>query len=449
MSILSQNLKQVFDLAEFERSQLMAKALAYYDGDKPSDMLKVEKDKPNDNVSVNYAETIVEKGVSFLFGDELGVEIGEEEDETGEAYLDEVWPDDTRHVDLIELATNGGIFGHAWLKIMLTDGKPEVCVADPQCMSAKWDSRNYKRVIRYRNQYNTVDDVTRKPIIWREDTERDGKQWIIKEFWRRADSPASLDDESVGWVSAGPPTLWPYEFAPVFECKNLPKANEFYGRADLSKYVLSLCFYIARVDSLINKIIRAHASPKPVATGIQKQLLEIGTEQILFLPDKEAKMELLEMTGDLTGAMAFRKQLREALSEVSHVPEVATGKLESVGQLSGLALKILYGPLVDQTSKKRRLYGKLVKDVVKALLIIGGKSDQKVELRWPSMLPGDEQTDWNVALVKNQLGVSKDTILREKGYDSEQELEKSGKEAEAMAKTLMDNFERGQEEDDE
>lgn len=439
MNLLSQNLLQTVDLVEHERQTLMAKALAYYDGDQPKDILKVERDKPDDNVSVNYAGTIVEKGVSFLFGDELDIEIGEESDESGEDYLDEVWPGDTRHCDLIDLATSGGIFGHAWLKIVLENGRPQISILDPLNMSAKRDPRQYKRVLYYRNQYNTVDDQGR-PIIWREDSIHEGNQWVIVESYSKPDQANWIE------VSRIP---WRYEFAPVFECKNLPKPLEFYGRADLSKYVLSLCFYIARVDSLINKIIRAHASPKPVAKGLRKQELEIGAEQILFLPDKEASLDLLEMSGDLVSAMAFRKQLREALAEVSHVPEIATGKLDSVGQLSGLALKILYGPLVDQTSKKRRLYGKLIKDVVNALLTIGGIGAQQVELRWPSMLPGDDATDWNVALVKNQLGVSKDTILREHGYDSEQELQKSNNESKALGESLLSSFEKGQQGEDE
>jgi hypothetical protein len=438
MAYLSNNLIMAKDAAEHERQLLMAKALRYYDGDEPKDILKVKKDGPDDNVSVNYSETIVDKGVSFLFGDELDIEIGGEKDETGEKYLNEVWPEDDRHTDLIDLGTNGGVFGHAWLKIVLENGKPRpsgaVQILDPLNMSAEWDAHDGKRVTRYRNQYNTTDE-NGNPIIWREDTERDGLNWIVKEYYSKPDSAS--------WVLvSSEPWRWP--FAPVFECKNLPKPNEFYGRADLSKYVLSITYYIARVDSLINKIIRAHAGPKPVAKGLKAQDLKIGIDDVLFLPDKDAVMELLEMTGDLAGAMAFRKQLREALSEVSHVPEVATGKLESVGQLSGLALKILYGPLLDQTSKKRRLYGKLIKHLVKALLVVGGKKEQDVTLNWPNALPGDDLTSVQIAEGKKRLGVSEDTLMRELGYDPETEREKRELDSEDMATTMLDKFARGE-----
>jgi hypothetical protein len=439
MSYLSNNLFQASEAAERMRLEIGAKALRYYDGLEPDKILAVKPGGPDDNIAVNYAETIVDKGVSFLFGEELGIEIGSESDTSGEAYLEEVWPMDARSVDLVDLATNGGIFGHAWLKIALSEGRPAIYVLDSQNMSAEWDKKNYKRVIRYRNQYNTTDE-NNQPIIWREDTDRDGAQWVINEYQSKPDK--------IGWTLISS-TPWPYEFAPVFECKNLPKPNEFYGRADLSRYVLALIFYLARVDSLINKIIRAHASPKPVAKGLKSQDLKIGTDDILFLPNLDQQIELLEMSGDLRGAMDFRKLLREGLSEVSHVPEVATGKLDSIGQLSGLALKILYGPLLDQTIKKRRLYGKLVKDAVSALLAIGGKPGLPVSLRWQNPMPSDEAATLNNALVKKQIGVSSDTLLQELGYDPDEEKVKRQADIEETMAAAERAFNRGNQGDEE
>lgn len=420
--------------AQDARQQLLAKSLAYYDGDQPKSLLKTKPGGPDDNTAVNYAAVIVDKGVSFLFGAELDIEIGDENDEAGEANLEELWPEDLRHVDLIELATNGAIFGHAWAKLVLDNGRPSVSVLDPLNLSAEWDSRDYRRVMRYRNQYNTTDEAG-NPIVWREDTERDGAAWAIKEYWSRPDMS--------GWTLVST-TAWPWPFAPVFECKNLPKANEYYGRADLSKYVLHLCYYLARTDSLINRIIRAHASPKPIAQGIAEQDLKTGTDDVLYLPSPDQKLSLLEMTGDLAGALAFRKQLREALAEVSQVPEIATGKMESLGQLSGLALKILYGPLVDRTTQKRRLYGRLIKSLVRALFVIAGQAEPRVELHWPQPVPGDDVEAANVALLKKQIGVSADTLLREMGYDAEKEIEKSADEAEEALARQERAFNRGQ-----
>lgn len=434
MAILADNLRDASRAADAQRAVWLAKALSYYDGDGPGQILTVKRGGPDDNVAVNYASTIVDKGAAFLFGCEADIEIGPQDDFAGEDYLDSIWQEDERAVDLLDLATNGGIFGHAWAKIVLNEGIPQVVILDPLNMSAQWDPKNYKRVLRYRNQYNTT-DASGQPIIWREDTERNGAQWVIREYSSRPDA--------AGWTLEAT-TDWPWPFAPVFECKNLPKANEFYGRADLSRFVLSLCFYLARVDSLINRIIRAHAGPKPIAKGIAEQDLKVGIDETLFLPSPEQDLKLLEMSGDLNGALAFRKQLREALAEVSHVPEIASGKLDGVGTLSGLALKILYGPLVDQTERKRRLYGKLLKDLVRALLVIGQTAaEQPIEINWPTIIPGDEKEAADVALVKHQLGVSADTLLREMGYDAEAEAEKYAAEQDQAMARAESAFNRG------
>jgi hypothetical protein len=423
------------DQAEAARLRLLSTAQLVYDGLGEPQLKKVNANDPDDNVQINYASVIVDKSVSFLFGDPLNIEIGPEEDSAPEEHLEEVWPADQRQEDFIDLATNGAIFGDAWLKLVVEDGVPRPVVLDPLNMSAVWKSKDYRKVIRFINQYNSFDEDSGKPIVYRETTFADGDHWVIREEHSLA--------ANRNFTSSGPDIKWPYKFAPVFHCKNLPKPNEFYGKPDLSRFVLSLIYYIWRTDSLINRILRKHAHPKPVATGVKSQDLKLGIEDILFLPDKEQTLKLLEMTGDLGGAMNFRKQLREGLAEVSHVPEVATSKLESVGQLSGYALKILYGPLIDLSKKKRLMYGRLTKEVIEAMMEIGGLGGRQTQLQWPDLVPNDPKEEAETYTLLNALGVSKDTILRKLGYDPDQEKEKSDSEANDLGSALLSNFEKG------
>jgi hypothetical protein len=79
-------------------------------------------------------------------------------------------------------------------------------------------------------------------------------------------------------------------------------------------------------------------------------------------------MGALEVLGDLSSALEFYRELKQALYEVTSVPPVATGKLDSIGQLSGLALGILYGPLIAKTEKKQGTYGDMLEQIsVRAL----------------------------------------------------------------------------------
>lgn len=427
------------DDAEAARLRLMSFAQLAYDGLSEPPLKQIRPQDPDDNVQINYGSVIVDKSVSFLFGDPLNIEIGESEDDAPEEYLEKVWPAEQRHEDLLDLATNGGIFGHAWMKLVVEDGTPRPVVLDPLNMTAVWKANDYRKVIKFVNQYNSFDEVSGKPVVYRETTTNQGDHWII--------SQEKSNAEDKHFTSDGPDVTWPYTFAPVFHCKNLPKPNEFYGKPDLSRYVLSLIYYIARTDSMINRIIRKHAHPKPVASGVKAQDLKLGIEDILFLPEKEQTLKLLEMTGNLDMGMNFRKQLREALAEVSQVPEVATSKMESVGRLSGYAMKILYGPLIDLSKKKQLMYGRMITQVCDALMEIGGigtkTGDQKVKLQWPEMVPNDPKEEADTYVVLHTLGVSKDTILRKLNYDPADEADKSASEANNLGSALLSNFEKG------
>lgn len=442
MSLFQTHQRQIAAGDESQRSGAHVAALNAYDGHakKP---LTVKPGEPDDNVTTNHGATIVDKGVSFLFGS--GVKIvakgkGAETDAGGKAaaLLEDVWPEDERAEQLIELATNGGIFGHTWAKIAIYENRPSVVVLDPMNMSAIWEPTDYRRVNTYRNQYNTME--AGEAVTYREDTTRVPGGWLITLQKSKADSKA--------WVDAAEPLKWEYPFAPVFEVKNLPKANEFYGRPDLSRYVLSLIHYIDRADSIINRIIRMYAHPKAFARGLQAQDLQLSHDGILFLPQVDQHLELLEMKGDLTGALDFRKQLRESLAEVSHVPEVATSKADGLGQLSGRAMQILYGPLLDRTKTKRMLYGRMLKKLSAGLLEVGGIAEQTITLHWGDPLPADKKEAAETAAVLQGVGVSQDTLMMELGYDPKNERQKSKLNARGMASALMDAFNRGDDGDD-
>jgi hypothetical protein len=113
-----------------------------------------------------------------------------------------------------------------------------------------------------------------------------------------------------------------------------------------------------------------------------------------------------------------------ALHETTRIPEVATGKLDSAGQLSSLALRILYTPLIQKTESKRRTYGQAIEQMfMHALALRGYEDDILVELIWPELLPADPEVLRRTALIDAQLGASKATLLEQLGYDPDVEAE--------------------------
>lgn len=432
--------KAMEQVRQLTRRTIIATAFSYYSGYAPK-QLKVKDGEPDDNIFINYAQVIVDKGVGFLFGKPLVIGVGTDDDKTGEEYLEEVWPQAQRDEEFQEMAQDGGVTGDAYLKIVIEPtGKARVTVGDPATYEIVPDPHDVSRTVKFCCSYQMTDGAGRE-YLFKEETERNegGKDWRIRQFESR--------DGGNLWTPTGYDMTWNNSFPPIFHCKNLPNPKCTYGKPDLSEDVITVISYISRIDSMCGKIVRIHSSPKPYAKNLKKQDLEWGTDGMLFLKPTgttvAAELGLLEMQNDISTALSLRKVLREGLAEMTGVPEVATGKVETTGQLSSVALRLLYGPLIEKTEKKQLRYGRMIKECVDALLVIGGFKNQKVKLNWGDALPGDEKAKVEVAEGKQRLGFSTNTLIKELGGDPDHEREQREYDASDMGGEMLGAFDRG------
>lgn len=405
-----------------------------YRGDFPPS-LKVKPGRPDDNVAVNYARLVVDKGVAFLFGQPFNFELGGAGNErtSDEAYLDEVVRRNGGALLWQKLAINGGVYGHSFLKIVpQPDGYPRLVVLMTEDVRTVADPDDIAVVNRYIIEYAA--DVDGKAVRKRQTIARSGAIWLI------------VDEESSGygrWERINT-TAWPYTWPPIIDAQNLPNPNEYYGVADIEEDVLKLNYAINFTLSNLQRIIRFHAHPKTWGQGFGANSLGAAPDETIVLP-AGATLQNLEMQSDLTSSIEYYLRLKEALHETAHVPEVATGKLDNAGQLSGVALAILYQPLLDRTEQKRHTYGGLIVELFRRLLEMAGKSSDKLAtLHWPELLPVNRLEELQAAILEKQVGVSQDTTLRRLGYDPDEERTKRDVDGGDMAEQLLSAFDRGQ-----
>lgn len=415
------------EMARLRRMQMAWEAYRAK-GPKP---LKVRPGQPDDNVTPNKAKVIVNATVGFLFGEEITFEIeGDEGDEESpaEVFLDRVWAANRKMTTLQKLAMNGAICGHAFVKLVAQPGQlPRLIVLDPATVSVEWDDEDIERVTRYRIQYPAIDPVSRQPVIRRQVIEPRGNVWQIVDL--------SASPDGVHFREQGTPVVWPYPFAPIVDCQNLPLPNEFWGESDIEDDVLELQTGRNRGLSNVGRILRFHAHPKTWGRGFQAGQLKVAVDETIVLPGENAQLANLEMKSDLASSLEYDRRLDEALHEISRTPAIATGKVEDIGQLSGLALQVLYAPLIQKTKVKRLTYGDLLAEVNRRLLIIGGhEAARPVRTQWFELLPTDPKAERDVALADAQLGASKATLLDRLGYDPEREAtQRQGEQEEAAA----------------
>jgi hypothetical protein len=419
---------------EQSRIDIMRRRWEAYYGKLPP-ALRVKPGQIDDNVRINYARMIIDKGVSFLFGQDVGFEIDEATETKAEEWLDSVWQANRKMTLLQTVALIGGVTGHAFIKIIPGQPYPRLVPIDSEMVSVSLAPDDAQAIIGYQIAYVSRDPDTQKPIGVRQLIEQDGQRWrIIDQVG---------DIERLIWTTVNK-TVWPYPFSPIVDCQNLPAPGEFWGCSDLEDDVLEILRAINFIASNTARIIRFHAHPKTWGRGFTAKDLRIGIDETIVLPSENAELRNLEMQSDLASSLAYLDRLRQAMHEISRVPEVATGNLERAGSLSGVALQILYQPLLEKTGTKRLLYGDMLVELNRRLLAIGGFGENlRTTLHWPELLPGDPMQERQAALIDKQLGVSADTILQRLGYNPDLERQKAQVEGAQLGEQILTAFDQG------
>lgn len=399
--------------------------------------LRVVEGRIDDNIRLNYGRMIVDKGVSFLFGQEVEFELDETSKTRAEEWLNGVWASNHKMTLLQNLALVGGVTGHGMIKIVNDGQKLRLIVLDPETVTVNLAPDDLQEVLSYQISYSAKDPKTQKPIGVRQVIERTSPA-----SWRIIDQVGNL--ERLTWQTVNE-AVWPWAFSPIVDCQNLPAPGEYWGMSDLEDDVLEIIRAINFIASNTARVIRFHAHPKTWGRGFNGRELKVGVDELIILPNEHAELHNLEMQSDLASSLAMQGQLKQALCEISRVPEVAAGNLDRVGALSGLALQILYQPLLEKTGTKRLLYGDLLIELNRRLLALGGfGEDLETSLQWQEMLPGDPLLERQAAMIDRQLGASDDTLLTRLGFNPDVEREKRANAAGQLGESLLSNFDKGQ-----
>lgn len=125
LNIIEQQVSEIAALEEIARARRFKTAWEAYYGQHPKP-LKVKSGQPDDNVIVNFARVVVDKGVSFLFGQDVGFELDETDTTPAEEWLAGCWKANRKSTLLQKLALNGAVCGHAFVKIVPGNPYPRI-----------------------------------------------------------------------------------------------------------------------------------------------------------------------------------------------------------------------------------------------------------------------------------------------------------------------------------
>lgn len=418
-----------------KRQKLIAAAWKAYDGELDPPLQKTPEGL-DPNVMTNQCVGVVDRGVDFLFGLELEISVEEGAPAEAQKILDKIWGRKERRIPLLQkLAVNGAMTGQAFLRIVPERNKTfRLIVVDPSTVFVQTAPQDCETVLLYCIEYCTNQKVNGSPrqVYYREeiariDPDQDGDDgdpfadvdasWSIQHWTRVGDRGP--------WTPAGEPILWPYSFPPLFSCQNLPRPNSPWGKPDITPDVIGVNQALNTEQSCINLDIILYGQPILYATGTGEQIIDIKPGKIIGLPLSESKIVAVPIASDIANGLKFAADLRSSIDEQTGVPGVATGRIADMprGNLSGIAIELLFMALLKKTDKKRCTYGELIIDVSKALLVLNGISgDIDIALAWQSPLPHRDLQSAQAAVMMQQLDISNTTLQRELGYDPEEEM---------------------------
>ncbi len=366
-----------------KRRDLFARYWNYYRGEHKKN-LKVVPGQADDNVTLNYSKKIVNQGVNFLFGKEpfFDLEGDTEQRSPAEQYLDAVWADDPMNnfskVDFLQgVSMNGGVTGTPFIRLYpagdMRPDLPTLVSINPAMVDVATDPDDMSSVLEYRIIWQSGKGWKRDRFVL-----QDNGQWkIVRE----------VNEHGNKWEAEGEPVAWAYDWAPIFHCQNLKNPLDFWGISDLEDADLNDSVNFTASNN--GRILRFHAHPKTVVTGAEAtQVQTTAVDQLWAIPVQGATVANLEMQSDLASSRAHLADLKQDFHNISDVP-MMDAITTNVGALSGFALRILYGPLLNKTEGKRRRYGGMLARINYALLELGGFDPAVCSIRWQDPLPAD------------------------------------------------------------
>jgi len=396
-----------FDGITDERAKRIERNRAYAAG-RQKHTLIVSPGKTDDNVIINIIGLIVDRWVSWLFGKDIEFDLPGDDTSKEQEYIDSVWDANHKSILLHKVGVNGSIAGTAFVKIVQNGvDLPKLVAVDPAFVSMDTSPEDIDEVIRYTISYSIGDKSVKEvsEIV-------DGK-WTVKKITREGNKSETTEDVDWEWT----------DFSPVVHCQNLPSVSSAYGVPDITEPIIELQNAINLNASNIQKANRLHAAPQLWGNklGSIKEIVS-GTDKIIDVGDGTLQsIQMQEMVGSSNFLQWLVKELM-ATTRTVDLDSIA----DKLGNLTNFGLRVMYEDTLTKLETKRALYGEMLCELNRRLLIMGGFADPDPgTIHWKDVIPQNlvEIAAYHQTLINGGLE-SKETAAMGLGINWAKEQEK-------------------------
>lgn len=297
---------------------------------------------------LNYYRAITDFIINFTFSKGVQFRSAKATEAILPSLLERVWEvDNNKSTVLWEIGQQGGVSGDCFVKVAYEEayqdsaggvhpGRVRVLPLNSSFAFPEFHPHDRERLIRFKLKYRfwgTSLEGTRQVYTYTEILTED----MIEEY---------INDEL---IDSRPN---PLGVIPIIHIPNVRVSGSPWGLSDCNE-IININRTYNEVATDVADIINYHAAPVTVIIGAKASQLEKGANKVWGGLPKDAKVENLEGGGQgLKGAMEFLDRLKQAMHEMTGVPEGALGKSQPISNTSGVALSIQFQPLMNRYHQK-------------------------------------------------------------------------------------------------
>lgn len=430
--------------------------LKYYEGDHPRQVeYDPELDDYDDNTIINLVQMAADRTVAFLFPSMPIIETDPSsiEDTPEEIWLKKFFEANGGLQALVKLGLRGFLSGHAFVRMRPQPIKrrkqknkfPILTILDPTSVTVYWKADDIGQVLWYEMRYMVGDQVQIQDFVYDEPND----QWLIYTYQNTSPvdnnnpfpgvptqhgsaSVVALDMLEFGTNSGvfkqiGAVAVHKSPIPPIIEFAHLPHPDDYYGMGEFTQQTLQDT--INRIVSLRNRLVSENADPVDVIIGADPEEVD-KTNGMVVIPNPTAKVQRLELKGDLAGISTTLDKLVETYLAVARVV-LLKGDAKDLQRVTNASVRTLFLDPLSKNELLQSAYGFGIKQIAMLALAMGFEAEQVTTnpdtidmlVSFPMPLPVDdtEIANQNAVMLTNG-AMSKRTAAKRMGLDWKFEL---------------------------
>lgn len=312
----------------------------------------------DNNLTFNYVRAFSDFTTNFCFARGIEFTTPKQYQHIVPALLKRIWETDNDKPTLVwEIGQQGSVSGDVFAKVAYEQsfvdsagnahaGRVRILPLNPAFCFPEFHPHDRDRLVRFKLKYRfwgTTADGTRQVFTYTE---------ILTDDWIEEYVNDELIDQRAN----------PLGEIPIAYCPNFRISGSPWGLSDIGD-VVSLNREYNEKASDISEIINYHAAPITIIKGAKPGSLEKGANKVWGGLPKDADVQNLSSTGDLPGAISWLEAIKRSMHELTGVPESALGQIQPISNTAGVALAIMYQPMMQRWNLKKVSYSPFFKKI--------------------------------------------------------------------------------------